>query len=1227
VSAPDCPPEPTLTRFLAGRLPPAEEEPVARHLEHCPRCQSRLDTLSAAPLPAPAPAPAADPADQRSVETFLRQVKALGPPDPAAPPRPAAAIPPPEVPNYDILAELGRGGMGVVYKAVHRPLNRVVALKMILAGDSSADTNPARFRAEAEAVARVQHPNIVQVFEVGEAGGRPFMAMEHVPGGSLQQRLADRPHQPRPAAGLIRALARAVDAAHAQKLIHRDLKPANVLLAPAANPSDEAEREYGIPKVTDFGLAKRLDADHPSLRSAAVTGTPSHMAPEQVPEGVATGPYPPLGPWTDVWALGIILYQLLTGRPPFLGPDWMATLLQVVRRDPVPVRQLQPGVPRDLETICLKCLEKSPSRRYPTAAALADDLDRFLTGRPILARPVGLVERGFKWARRYPVAAAGVGAAVVGALTAVAGLAFALYAMDARRAAELAAVEGLRERERLAIKTRQREERLRVAAERNLYLSKIAQANLLWRDGDVARARRTLDECPPAARRWEWEYMNRCCHDGLAVGVLSPGYRVTAVATAPGWFAAAGTAPQAPGAAPPDPLVSVWADDGRLRMRAVTPGAGNPVRLAATPDGRRLTLVLENRASKRRAGVVLGWDLPSIDDNPDRPREPASRIPIGRTWAVSANGRVIAADLPDPGPGVLVHDLQSNTRLGVIPARARLLAASASGSHVAIFDGSAIRVWAAVPFQELAAWNAPGASALALDAAGRRLAYLDPGAEAVVVRELAKASDHPSRRFPFSAGGGTRSEVGLAFGSDARYLVAHSADGVRVWDMDGGWQTTLAGHSGRVLGVIPDPSGPLVATVGDDATVRLWTMSGRRPTGPSQGVYRGHAGPVRDAAFAPDRRLVTGGDDGTARVWDLTRGQQALSVPAAAAGPGVWFAADGRLLDLAGDRATWRDPVAGVPVATFPVAWAGSEPRNAQPAAFARATGGLAVIAPGRSSVHVYDAAGRRVRELGGHKFPVTSVAVSDDGRVIVTASAGLIPGGVRPQPVGELVVWDGTTGTAVHRLEESGLCVCALAVTPDGATAAVATGWPGWDRTGEPAPRATLRLMRTDAGRPLPPIAGDPHGADPLVVLAFNPGGGVLAAGRHKKRGTLDAFGLPDWKPVWEAKTPGAFAGVAFHPDGDRLAAITDPSDVTIYDVVSGAEVFRLPGPTDGPDSTPSGPRVAFSPDGRSVAAGLRGRVMVWQGSINPDADRAAWRAAAATRVRAPGRLPVGGE
>jgi len=298
---------------------------------------------------------------------------------------PSAAAASPAIPGYAIEGELGRGGMGVVYRARHLGLGRPCALKLILPG--AADDALARFETEARALARLSHPGVVQVYEIGTHGGLPFMALEFCAGGSLEARLAKNPLPARAAAELVRALAEAVQAAHAAGVVHRDLKPGNVLLA------DDAR-----PKLTDFGLAKRLD-EAGRTAPGTVMGSPSYMPPEQAQAR------PDVGPPADVYSLGAILYECLAGRPPFRAATFHDTLAQVVHAEPVPVRSLNPAVPHDLETIAHKCLQKEPSQRYASAQALADDLGRFLRHEPIHARPVGALGRAARWVRRNPAVA------------------------------------------------------------------------------------------------------------------------------------------------------------------------------------------------------------------------------------------------------------------------------------------------------------------------------------------------------------------------------------------------------------------------------------------------------------------------------------------------------------------------------------------------------------------------------------------------------------------------------------------------------------------------------------------------------------------------------------------------------------------------------------------------------------------------------------------------------
>ncbi|MGO9464112.1 MAG: protein kinase domain-containing protein [Isosphaeraceae bacterium] len=299
----------------------------------------------------------------------------------------AVEVPLPAIDGYELLGVLGRGGMGVVYKARDLRLGRIIAIKTIAEFQHATPEQLGRFLAEAEVVARLQHPHIIQIHAIGEHQGRPFFSLEYAGGGSLARRLADGPMAADAAAELVETLARAVHAAHRGGIVHRDLKPSNVLLT-----------HDDVPKVADFGLAKLLGSDSVRTLSGEALGTPSYMAPEQ-----AEGRSKLVGPAADVYALGAVLYHTLAGRPPFVGDSAIETLKLVVSTDVIPPRRLRPGVPRDLETICLKCLEKEPRKRYATALTLADDLERFRERRPIAARPVGVVGRLWRQSRRNPM--------------------------------------------------------------------------------------------------------------------------------------------------------------------------------------------------------------------------------------------------------------------------------------------------------------------------------------------------------------------------------------------------------------------------------------------------------------------------------------------------------------------------------------------------------------------------------------------------------------------------------------------------------------------------------------------------------------------------------------------------------------------------------------------------------------------------------------------------------
>jgi tetratricopeptide (TPR) repeat protein len=385
-----CPSEADLLAFDRGTLPANQIEAVAQHLETCSACEAALGRLDQSNDPVLAQllctvrAPTALVDNNATVDVAPPTIENL-----------------PTLPGYEILNRLGRGGMGVVYLARQLRLNRRVALKRL---QPRGERALARARTEAEALAALHHPNIVQIHEVLEHEGSVYLVLEFIEGGSLDDRLQGKPQPPREAAALVETVARAIHCAHGQGLIHRDLKPANILLESPAGPSGG----LGTPKVTDFGVAKRLSGDSGTTREGDVIGTPTYMAPEQ-----ASGRLEQIGPATDVYALGVLLYEMLTGRVPLLGETALDTMQLVRNEEPVPPRRLQPKAPRDLETICLKCLEKDPGRRYASAEALADDLGRYLRHEPIHIRPASRAERLLKWARRRPAVAALTGCLIL----------------------------------------------------------------------------------------------------------------------------------------------------------------------------------------------------------------------------------------------------------------------------------------------------------------------------------------------------------------------------------------------------------------------------------------------------------------------------------------------------------------------------------------------------------------------------------------------------------------------------------------------------------------------------------------------------------------------------------------------------------------------------------------------------------------------------------------------
>jgi serine/threonine protein kinase len=705
--------------------------------------------------------------------------------------------------NYELLGELGRGGMGVVYRARQLGLGRVVALKMILAGDDAGPHERARFRAEAEAAARLAHPNIVQIHEVGEHEGRAFLSLEYVEGGSLEALLSGKPWPARESGHLVETLARAMQHAHEHGIVHRDLKPANVLLAGVGSRPDNflplAPRLL-IPKIADFGLARRLwnqSAERPAAldltAAGAILGSPAYMAPEQ-----AAGDGRQVGPAADVYALGAILYELLTGRPPFSATSALETLERVRTREPLPPGKLLPGLPRDIETICLKCLHKEPGRRYLSAAALADDLGRFLRGEPIQARPIPAWEKAWKWARRRPVMAALLAALV--AVTLV-GLTSVTYLWRQTAAALV------------IVKTKQNETEAALASK------VVALAERDWLANDLDAARRRLDECPLAYRGAEWRYLHRACN---ACQFVLAGQHLVLPVSALVWspdgrYVAANGIYQ--------PGMTVWDAESGLKRFTLTGHTHRVSYLAFDSQGRLVSLGWPPGPAESDPQLLGPAEVKIFEMSSGREAAgfPAD-LPLGR-GPLSADGCCVLVQLA--GKLALV-DILHGPAVTALVARSGPIQAwtpSADGRLVAWSDDKAVHVWDTKAGALAASFPTGDAQRLVFSGDGERLAVLRWKIYERKQR-VVEVWDHRTGQRIAELCGHSNHVSNAAFSPDGRRLATASPDQtVIVWDLEAGReQLTLRGHGVPVGPVAFSPDGTRLASGGTDGTVRIWDV-------------------------------------------------------------------------------------------------------------------------------------------------------------------------------------------------------------------------------------------------------------------------------------------------------------------------------------------------------------------------------------------------------------------
>jgi WD40 repeat protein len=1084
-------------------------------------------------------------------------------PEPTSTPGAGATSPsgridePPHIPGYEVEAVLGHGGMGIVYRAVDTRLKRTVALKMLLAGPYARPGERERFLREAEAAAGLSHPNVVQVYDVGDHVGRPYFTMEFLEGGSLAQQLSGAPLPARQAAQLVATLASAVQAAHQGGIIHRDLKPANVLLT-----------ADGTPKVADFGLA-RWQGGGPGLTvSGAPLGTPSYMAPEQ-----ARGLTHALGPPLDVYALGAILYELVTGRPPFRGETAAETERQVIAQEPVPPSRLNAKVPRDLETICLKCLEKEPGRRYATAGELAADLARFLDDEPIRARRAGPLGRLVRWGRRNPVPAASLGAMAVTGLLA------------------LAAILG---QWREAVEARHRAEQAGDAERWARYRSNIAAASAALQLEHSDTARRALEAAPPEHRGWEWRHLN--IQLDTARAAIPGGIPATDITSARSTISPSG-----------DRLATVESDPRAIRITDVTTGAAvatlrgheGPVSvLAYSPDGKRLasgsvdgTIRLWEPTSGKAVDTLRGHERPIewLSYSPDGRRICSRDGRSVRLWDAATGRPVAVLDGParqltalftPDGQRLFIgldrqlglYDAATGrplVELGRHDAPIIRLAASPDGRRI-VSQGDhekALRLWDGATGREVAVLCghavSPGVVAFSPD--GTRLASGGPYPDTTV-----RLWDCATGRPIAVLSGHTNTIRSVAFSPDGRRLVSGSFDQTaRLWDgVDGRPIATLRGHTDRLWDADFNPHGRRVVTASVDRTLRLWDADSGDPVAvllghraealgaafaahgrllvsrsadgearvwdmelaERNGIFRGHERFVYDVAFSPDgTRVASAAWDGTVRLWDATTGHQtallrhdARDLEAEIVASVAWHPGGALLATLTrGNAITLWDLAAGKPrrVVSAPTGeWTGDARAAFNPSGTLLASGSR------DGTVRLWDVAtGEPAGTLTGHAGPALDAAFSPDGRRL--ASVGYDR---------TVRVWDVATRSAIKVLsgDTEGY---RIAYSPDGRLLAAASVGAG-----------NVRLW--DAGT-LRRLAMLPHGIR-VYGLAFNPDGTRLAIGCGDN--TIRLWDVATRSEVCQLRGHGAYVhAVAFSPDGTQLASASGDATVRLWDTI----------------------------------------------------------------------------